>query len=168
MQARTQSWAAGSIEACMRTKTMLLVFLRISLTLKCRHPRVSCMAVLHSLCNCHECAGLAVLHLLCNCHECVGLAVLHSLCNCHECVGLAVLHSLCDCHECVGLAVLHSLCNCHECVGLARTVYKHRIWPYIWWFPCQNHRLYIWFWSTLRMWDGESLRDTPYSEKWKR
>jgi hypothetical protein len=21
-------------------------------------------------------------------------------------------------------------------VGLARTVYLHRIWPYVWWFPC--------------------------------
>ena len=23
------------------------------------------------------------------------------------------------------------------CLGLARTVRIHRIWPYIWWFPCQ-------------------------------
>jgi hypothetical protein len=38
------------------------------------------------------------------------------------------------------------------CVGLARTVYIHRIWPYIWWFPCQKYRIhtvYIWFWPTL-------------------
>ena len=21
-------------------------------------------------------------------------------------------------------------------IGLARTVYSHRIWPYLWWFPC--------------------------------
>jgi len=37
-------------------------------------------------------------------------------------------------------------------VGLARTVYIHRIWPYIWWFPCQKYRIctvYIWFWPTL-------------------
>ena len=37
-------------------------------------------------------------------------------------------------------------------IGLARTVYIHRIWPYIWWFPCQNYRLYtvyVWFWPTL-------------------
>ena len=27
-------------------------------------------------------------------------------------------------------------------VGLARTVYIHRICPYIWYFPCQNHRIY--------------------------
>jgi len=26
-------------------------------------------------------------------------------------------------------------------IGLARTVYIHRIWPYIWWFPCQNYRM---------------------------
>jgi len=40
------------------------------------------------------------------------------------------------------------------CVGLARTVYIHRIWPYIWWFPCQNYRIYtvyIGFWPTLQM-----------------
>jgi len=38
------------------------------------------------------------------------------------------------------------------CVGLTRTVCMHRIWPYIWWFPCQNYRVYtvyIWFWLTL-------------------
>jgi len=30
-------------------------------------------------------------------------------------------------------------------IGLARTVYILRIWPYIWWFPCQNtvYTLYI-------------------------
>jgi hypothetical protein len=38
------------------------------------------------------------------------------------------------------------------CGGLARTVYIHRIRPYIWWFPCQKYRIYtvyIWFWPTL-------------------
>ena len=40
------------------------------------------------------------------------------------------------------------------CLGLASTVYIHRIWPYIWWFLCQNYRIYtvyiyIWFWPTL-------------------
>ena len=29
-------------------------------------------------------------------------------------------------------------------VGLARTVYIHRIWLYIWWFPCQKYRVYWW------------------------
>ena len=28
-------------------------------------------------------------------------------------------------------------------LGLARTVYIHRIWPYIWWFPCQKYRIPI-------------------------
>ena len=31
-------------------------------------------------------------------------------------------------------------------------IYAHRIWPYIWWFPCQKYRIYtvyIWFWPTL-------------------
>jgi len=40
------------------------------------------------------------------------------------------------------------------CLGLARTVYIHRIWPYIWGFPCQKYRrytVYIWFWPTLLM-----------------
>jgi len=27
-------------------------------------------------------------------------------------------------------------------LGLARTVYIHRIWPDIWWFPCQKYRIY--------------------------
>jgi len=37
-------------------------------------------------------------------------------------------------------------------IGLASTVYIHRIWPYIWWFPCWKYRIYtvhIWFWPTL-------------------
>jgi len=39
-------------------------------------------------------------------------------------------------------------------IGLARTAYIHRIWPYIWLFPCQKYRIYtvyIWFWPTLHM-----------------
>jgi hypothetical protein len=24
----------------------------------------------------------------------------------------------------------------------ARTVYRHRTWPYIWWYPCQKYRIY--------------------------
>ena len=42
-------------------------------------------------------------------------------------------------------------------LGLARTVYIHRIWPYIWWFSCQKYRIYtvyIWFWPTLDILDG--------------
>jgi len=27
-------------------------------------------------------------------------------------------------------------------LGLARTVYGHRIWPYVWWFPCSKYRMY--------------------------
>jgi hypothetical protein len=36
-------------------------------------------------------------------------------------------------------------------LGLARTVYIHRIWPYIWLFSCQTYHtftVYIWFWPT--------------------
>jgi len=39
-------------------------------------------------------------------------------------------------------------------VGLARTIYTHRIWPYTWWDPCQEYRIYIvymWFWPTLNI-----------------
>jgi hypothetical protein len=39
-------------------------------------------------------------------------------------------------------------------IGLARAVYIHRIWPYIWWFPCHKYciyTVYIWFWPTLLM-----------------
>ena len=39
-------------------------------------------------------------------------------------------------------------------LGLARTVYIHRLWPYIWWCTCQKYRIYtvyIWLWPTLRI-----------------
>ena len=45
-------------------------------------------------------------------------------------------------------------------VKLARTVYIHRIWPYIWRFPCQKYcicTVYIGFWPTLyirSLWQG--------------
>jgi hypothetical protein len=45
-------------------------------------------------------------------------------------------------------------CTGSTFVGLARTIYIHRIWPYIWWFPCQNYRMYtvyIWLWPTLHI-----------------
>jgi len=38
-------------------------------------------------------------------------------------------------------------------IGLARTVYIHRIWPCIRWFPCQKYRIYtvyVWLWPTLK------------------
>ena len=41
-----------------------------------------------------------------------------------------------------------------SCLGLARTVYIHRIWPYIWSFSCQKYRIYtvyVWLWPTLLM-----------------
>ena len=44
--------------------------------------------------------------------------------------------------------------NSNIYVGLARTVYIHRLWPYIWWFSCQKYRIhtvYIWFWPTLHI-----------------
>ena len=39
----------------------------------------------------------------------------------------------------------------HFCLRLARSVYKHRTWPYFWWFPSQKYCIYlnIWFWPSL-------------------
>jgi len=37
-------------------------------------------------------------------------------------------------------------------LGLARIIYIHRIWTYIWWFPCQKYRICTvdkWLWATL-------------------
>ena len=39
------------------------------------------------------------------------------------------------CHDHIYVCV-----RCKQ-VGLTRTVYIHRIWPYIWWFPCQKYRI---------------------------
>jgi hypothetical protein len=47
-------------------------------------------------------------------------------------------------------------------IGLARTVYIHRIWPYIWWIPCQIYRIhtvYIWFWPTPHIQTTQGLSD---------
>jgi hypothetical protein len=49
--------------------------------------------------------------------------------------------------------------QCALCLGLARTVYVRRVWPYIWWFPSWNYRMYtvyIWFWPTLLCYKRES------------
>ena len=46
-------------------------------------------------------------------------------------------------------------------VGQNRNI--HRIWPYIWWFPCQKYRIYtvyIWFWPTLLL-DNAKNRSRP-------
>ena len=49
----------------------------------------------------------------------------------------------------------HNISHClFIFVRLARIVYIHRIWPYIWWFPCQKYRIhtvYIWFLPTLHI-----------------
>jgi len=60
-----------------------------------------------------------------------------------------VLGSVCSVvlYRCCFLFVLHT-----KWVELARTVCARRIWPYIWWLPCQKYRMYtvqIWFWPTL-------------------
>jgi len=46
---------------------------------------------------------------------------------------------------------LNSLNYYCTCIGFTRTVYMHRIWPYMWWFPCQKCRIYvvyIWSWPS--------------------
>jgi hypothetical protein len=48
-------------------------------------------------------------------------------------------------HICVCMGLANSsedMCTHTWSVGLARTVYMHRIWPYILWFPCQKYRVY--------------------------
>jgi hypothetical protein len=50
-------------------------------------------------------------------------------------------------------------------IGLARTVYIHRIWPYIWWFPCQKYRIhtvYIWLWPALFIHTGMTCLSQTY------
>jgi hypothetical protein len=45
---------------------------------------------------------------------------------------------------------------------VARTVYLHRIWPYVWWFPCQKCRIYtictykcvLWHGNDQFVWEG--------------
>ena len=56
------------------------------------------------------------------------------------------------------LLIIFACCNGwrkdRSCLGLARTVYVHRIWPYIWRIPCQKYciyTVYIRFWPTLVM-----------------
>jgi hypothetical protein len=56
----------------------------------------------------------------------------------------------CLCHHCwnvrtafCGTGSRQCRCGCvMSVVGFARTVYIHRIWPYILWYPCQNYRIY--------------------------
>jgi hypothetical protein len=45
--------------------------------------------------------------------------------------------------RCVNIGNLDVCMLERTCVGLARTVYSHRKWACIWWFPCQNYRAYI-------------------------
>jgi len=57
-------------------------------------------------------------------------------------------------------------------LGLARTVYMHRIWPYIWGVPCQKYRIYtvyIWYWPTLCVtWIRKRKRKEKEKEKLRR
>ena len=42
----------------------------------------------------------------------------------------------------------------HHISRVGQNLYIHRIWPYIWWCPCQKYRIYtvyIWFWPTLHI-----------------
>jgi len=69
------------------------------------------------------------------------------------------------------VAYLFTGCLPVKYVGWARTVYIHRIWPYIWWFFCQNYRIYtvyIWFWPTLQIRTYPSSATDPHLiEEWK-
>ena len=49
---------------------------------------------------------------------------------------------------------------------LAKTIYLHRVWPYIWWFPCQKNRrytVYIWFWPILHIFGDLPAKNTVYT-----
>jgi len=56
-----------------------------------------------------------------------------------QCIALDTLTRCC---------ALDALTSCsapeavHKMFKLARTVYIHRIWPYIWWIPCKEYRLH--------------------------
>jgi hypothetical protein len=61
------------------------------------------------------------------------------------------IHTHIQTHKCTHARIHHhihwvsfalSFFQCAKFVWLARTVYIHRIWPHIWWFPCQNYRIY--------------------------
>jgi len=59
----------------------------------------------------------------------------------NTCLRLAAIVYICATHSVIRTP--HSMCRHHAaCVGLARTVYTHRIWPYVWWFPCQKYCMY--------------------------
>jgi len=85
--------------------------------------------------------------------------------RCISCMSFGIPHR-CNCRispvtDHTGLLFIYLTCVCQPhksicltCVGLARTVYMHRIWPYIWWFSCQGYRtyiVYIWLWPTVNM-----------------
>ena len=55
--------------------------------------------------------------------------------------------------------VLHLNPLHNKYLGLARTVYIHRIWLYIRWFPCQKYRIYT---PYMAVYTVISLPKTPY------
>jgi len=83
------------------------------------------------------------------------------------CAGLQLcIHSvcmhMCNMQLCSSAYMLYVLCIY---VGLARTIYMHHIWPYIWWFPCQKHRICtvcIEFWPTLHICNIKLCRPCVY------
>ena len=92
-----------------------------------------------------------------SCTMYIGLAIIKHLYVLTMCmyVGLAITFvRTYDVH--VGIVLARRQVNIQPCtmctyVGLARTIYIHRIWPYISWFLCQNnliYTVYIWFWQT--------------------
>ena len=62
------------------------------------------------------------------------------------------VHSYHLIHWTCTLTLSRALHHLVSCIGLAKTVFVRRLWPYIWWFSSQKHRMYtvyIWFWPTL-------------------
>jgi hypothetical protein len=63
--------------------------------------------------------------------------------RCVLCLGLAARgHWDAQCALFQKGSTMTFLCLDASRLGLTRTVYLHRIWLYIWWFPCQEYRVF--------------------------
>jgi hypothetical protein len=58
-----------------------------------------------------------------------------------HCTTLCLCFGTLSVHEPLPLSVAATHYD-HTCLGFGKTVHVHRIWPYIWWFPCQKYRIY--------------------------
>jgi hypothetical protein len=52
-------------------------------------------------------------------------------------------------------------------ISLPKIPYIHRIWPYIWWFPCQKYRIYTEYDCTFGDFPAKNTVYTPYIPTYK-